>query len=223
MAGPQAGTVREVQEETGVEFGVLCPGRPRVSCHVTKEHDSARVKRHTSTRHATALHAMVWLHISYHARHCGHTSVAGAGRRNAHTELSLSRAGNQWLASSGHPRKYHKANKTITAIQLSDNKIGDGGAIALAASLKATLVTRFRWVRATLSLWPARTPSHRRRSVICVTSVFRCCSVGVARADVCELFFCSVEKPSNISGNGAYGNGEQSLACATRAIDMFFT
>ena len=38
---------------------------------------------------------------------------------------------------------------------LNDNKIGDGGAIALAESLKATLLTCFRLVRAMLSVWPA--------------------------------------------------------------------
>ena len=40
---------------------------------------------------------------------------------------------------------------------LNKNKIGDGGAIALGESLKATLVMSFRLVRATLFLWPVRT------------------------------------------------------------------
>ena len=38
---------------------------------------------------------------------------------------------------------------------LNENKIGDGGAIALAESLKATLLTCFRLVRAMLSVSPA--------------------------------------------------------------------
>ena len=107
---------------------------------------------------------------------------------------------------------------------LSGNNIGDGGAIALAETLKATLVTRFRRVRATLFLWPARTPSHRRRSVICVTSVFRC----VARADVFEMLHVRQDvvqlrharvllrrlmqlNPSNISGKQRIQNNPLSV------------
>ena len=119
-------------------------------------------------------------------------------------------------------------------MNLSANDIGDGGAIALAESLKATLVMRFRPVRAKLFLWPARTQPHRR--VICVTSVFRCCSMGVARADVFHM--CSCDKMScghvtaralasvhaaetlDISASAAGVNAEQSLARATRAINM---
>ena len=48
-----------------------------------------------------------------------------------------------------------EANNSITEIFLGDNNIGDGGAIALAESLKATLLTCFRLVRAMLSVWPA--------------------------------------------------------------------
>ena len=88
--------------------------------------------------------------------------------------------------------KNHKANNTITGMTLLNNKIGDGGAIAMAESLKATLVMTFRLVRAALFLWPARTQPHRR--VICVTSLFRCWSMGVARVDVFEL--CCYEKMS---------------------------
>ena len=85
---------------------------------------------------------------------------------------------NKWRASTGYHRKKHKVNKTTTETRLWQNNIGDGGAVALAESLKATLVMRFRPVRATLLLLPARNQPHRRRSVICVTSVFRCCSGG---------------------------------------------
>ena len=41
-------------------------------------------------------------------------------------------------------------------MRLEQNKIGDGGAIALAESLKATLLMSVRLVRAMLSVWPAR-------------------------------------------------------------------
>ena len=50
--------------------------------------------------------------------------------------------GNQWRASIGHRRKYHKVNKTVTEISLLKNNIGDAGAIALAESFKATLVMK---------------------------------------------------------------------------------
>ena len=33
----------------------------------------------------------------------------------------------------------------------------------------------------------------------------------------------AVERPSNISANGVDENADQSLACATRAINMFLT
>ena len=189
----QAGTVREVQEESGSEWNfVSCvrigrgyPVRdsttwPSLLCHDTK--GRARVKRHTSTRHSTALHAMVRLHISSHARHCRDTSVAGAGgeRRTcsyhfrAVVELwiplpsqlshrSSKHTDNQWRASSGHRRKYHKVNKTVTEMYLDENNIGDAGAIALAESFEATLVMRFRLVRSTLFLGPARSQFQRRR------------------------------------------------------------
>ena len=108
------GPVRDVQEESGSEWKFVSrtdlagrhdtqretPQHDRACRATTPKNMTARAsngtqahgtRRHTSTRHATALHAMVWLHISYHARHCRDTSVAGAGRRNAHTELSLSR------------------------------------------------------------------------------------------------------------------------------------
>ena len=39
------------------------------------------------------------------------------------------------------PDKFRKANGTITELELQHNKIGDEGAVALADSLKATLVT----------------------------------------------------------------------------------
>ena len=88
-----------------------------------------------------------------------------------------------WLS-----QKYHEVNKTITEMYLYDNEICDGGAIALAESLKAALLISFRLVRAMLFVWSARTQPHRR--VICVTSVFRCWSVGVARADVFQMCYC---------------------------------
>ena len=53
-------------------------------------------------------------------------------------------------ASSGVPalliakKKKHKVNKTITEIKLWTNDIGDEGAFALAESLMASLVMRFR-------------------------------------------------------------------------------
>ena len=58
----------------------------------------------------------------------------------------------------------------------------------------------FRPVRATLFLWPARTQLHGRRSVICVASVFRCCVVGLARADVFELCYYSLLRANRANG-----------------------
>ena len=58
-------------------------------------------------------------------------------------------------ASIGHLRKYHEANKTITRISLENNRIGDGGAIALAESLKATLLISFRSLCATFFVVPS--------------------------------------------------------------------
>ena len=132
---------------------------------------------------------------------------------------------NQWRASTGHRRKYHKVNKTITKMYLWKNNIGDGGAIALAESLKATLVMRFRLVSSTLLLGPART--HRRRSVICVTSMlwvlhvlicFNCVSVARCRAVTSSArAFASVHAAENldISASAAGVNAEQSLTRST--------
>ena len=52
-----------------------------------------------------------------------------------------------WLS-----QKDHKVNKTITTMNLDENEIGDGGALALAEGLKATVCL----VRAMLFVWPAR-------------------------------------------------------------------
>ena len=167
-------------------------------CHDTEENDRARGK-HASTRHPVACHGIV-AHLSTRtprqrqlhsrrrkerrARSCDFRALVqvwcpqAAQLRNRSAEHAC----NQALASTGW--KCHKVNKTITTVNLRKSEIGDGGAIALAGSLKATLVMRFRLVRATLFLWPARTQPHRRFSVICVTSVFRCSSVGARAVSV---------------------------------------
>ena len=69
-------------------------------------------------------------------------------------DRSAKHACSQVCASVGSLRKSHEANNSITEISLFENNIGDGGAIALAESLKATLLTCFL-VRAMLSVWPA--------------------------------------------------------------------
>ena len=48
------------------------------------------------------------------------------------------------------PNTFRKANASITVMNLSFNKIGDKGAIALAECLTATLVTCFSGARDTL-------------------------------------------------------------------------
>ena len=65
---------------------------------------------------------------------------------------SAKHACSQVFATIGSLRKYHEAKKSITKISLEQNKIGDGGAIALAESLKATFLMSFRLVRAMLSV-----------------------------------------------------------------------
>ena len=77
MAGRQAETVREVQEECGSEWNVVvCPGRTwmegmisNTRSHDTREHDLAYSNHHASARHATTCHAAVCLHIASHAQH----------------------------------------------------------------------------------------------------------------------------------------------------------
>ena len=54
---------------------------------------------------------------------------------------SAKHACSQVFASIGHLRKYHEVNKTINEMDLCNNNIGDGGAIALGESLRAMLVT----------------------------------------------------------------------------------
>ena len=73
-----------------------------------------------------------------------------------------------------HTHTFRKANDTITTTNLGNNTIGDAGAIALAESLKATLVTCVLQVRA--SLFPSRT--HRRRSATCRATVLARCSAS---------------------------------------------
>ena len=79
---------------------------------------------------------------------------------------------------------------------------------------------------------------------ICSTTLLECCSVRLTRCDVCV---CCVEwrqvrpdvafsrhafvhlrrfmrlKPSNMSARATDVNADQSLACATRAMNMFLT
>ena len=253
-----------VQEESGSEWNfVSCvrigrgyPVRdsttwPRLLCHDTKER--ARASNGTQA-HGTRRHSTPWCGCtsprtrgtaetpplqeqggerrtcSYHFRAVVELWIPLASqlshRSSTHTD-------NQWRASTGHRRKYHKVNKTVTAITLQSNSIGDAGATALAESLKATLVMRFRLVRSTLLLGPART--HRRRSVICVTSVlwvlhvlicFKCVSVARCRAVTsCARALASVlaAETLDLSASAAGVNAEQSLARAKHPIKRFVT
>ena len=48
--------------------------------------------------------------------------------------------------------KDQKANATLTALILNDNRVGDGGAAALADALKATVLTCKKCVQGVCSL-----------------------------------------------------------------------
>ena len=140
-------------------------------CHQTKPHDRARSKQHVCTRHAKACHATVWLCLF--TRDTVETSLqreqgGGAPKRIGHVHTfdkvyrlfgaqlcnrSAKRECTQLIVSIAYRRKYHKVNKTITMIELYNNKIGDAGAVALAESLKATLVTCVLRVHVSLFLW----------------------------------------------------------------------
>ena len=148
--------------------GTLRHALPRCECTSLRTHSTWR---QTSPRVKQGREASMRRHHFHTLAQVCKSRAVQLCIRSAKPACSQALAGTGW--------KYHKANATITEIQLWGNDIGDGGAIALAESLKATLVMRFRPVRATLFSWPARTQPHRR--VICVTSVFRCWSVGVAR------------------------------------------
>ena len=165
MAGEQAGTVRDVQEESGSEWNFVLrvgggrgwkaryPARDYTMCQDTKEHDRAHSKHHASARHRFTRAAL------------GDRPIPEWNRKDARPvrylravqlcDRSAKHACSQVCASVGSLRKSHEANNSITEISLSKNNIGDGGAIALAESLKATLLTCFRLVRAMLSVWPA--------------------------------------------------------------------
>ena len=67
------------------------------------------------------------------------------------------------------------------------NKIGDGGAIALAESLKAMFVTCVLQVRTSLFLWHVCAHIHRRHSGTCRATVLACFSMRIFCVDVCEL------------------------------------
>ena len=82
---------------------------------------------------------------------------------------------------------FRKANDTITEMYLFNNKIGDGGAIALAESLKAMFVTCVLQVRASLFLWHVCAHIHRRHSGTCRETVLACYSMRFFCVDVCEL------------------------------------
>ena len=80
--------------------------------------------------------------------HHFHTLVLVCESRAAQLCIrSAKHACSQALASTVW--KDHKANDTITTLDLGFNNISDGGAIAMAESLKATLLMGFRLVRTT--------------------------------------------------------------------------
>ena len=86
-------------------------------------HSRSRKERRTRSCHFRAI-VQVW-----------RPQTAQLRNLSAKHALSQARASTSW--------KYHEANKTITEMSLSQNEIGDGGAIALAESLKATLLISF--------------------------------------------------------------------------------
>ena len=79
---------------------------------------------------------------------------------------------------------FRKANDTITTMLLWNNEIGDAGAVALAESLKARIVTCVLQVRALLMSWPVWARIHRRRSGTCRATVLSWCSIRFFRVDV---------------------------------------
>ena len=76
-------------------------------------------------------------------------------------------------------------------MNLFANKIGDGGAIALAESLKATLLISFRPVRAMCLCGQRERNLTRDVLPSAVTSVFRWYFVRPMRCDVCVCAVCS--------------------------------
>ena len=70
---------------------------------------------------------------------------------------------------------------------LARNKIGDAGAIALAESVKATLVKCVLQVRVSLFFWQVWAHTHRRCSATCRAKMVSCCSMMLFRVDVCDL------------------------------------
>ena len=76
---------------------------------------------------------------------------------------------------------FAKANDTITKLNLDRNTIGDAGAIALAESLKAMIVTCVLQVRVSLFLWQVCAHIHRRNSNCeAVTAISQFCQGTVA-------------------------------------------
>ena len=91
LEAQDAGIVRDVQEESGSGTDLAwrhdtqreTPRHDRACRATTPKNMTARASDGTPARHGVVA-------LVVHG-HCRDTSVAGVGRRNAHTELSLSR------------------------------------------------------------------------------------------------------------------------------------
>ena len=130
--------------------------------------------------------------------------------------------------------KFREANGTITLISLRDNKIGDEGAVALADSLKATLVTCVLQFRASLFFCVAvLLASLRAHGTLCVdvhvyacvdsrgrTSNFLSITAGVHAklSFACPTHVINVSRTGHCERHRAIGTGSQEFC---RKIDVY--
>ena len=153
------------RERVGVEFRVACLG-----ADVDGRHDI----QHEIARHDRACCAKTPRNMTVRTASIMQVRATASRAQHLETDLSLSGTGKTLAQCDTHGlhscvivrRSVRaarcvpvlvpcEANNSITEIFLDENNIGDGGAIALAESLKATLLTCFRLLRAMLSVWPA--------------------------------------------------------------------
>ena len=244
-----------------VAFQRESPRQGIASCATTPNRMTARAASSTYVR-GMRRHVMPRFGCAFlHSRHCRNIFTAEQGgdapKRIGHVHTfdkvyrlfgaqlcnrSAKRECTQLIVSIAYRRKYHKVNKTITKIELFNNKIGDAGAVAFGRKSEGHVCdvcssgSRDTVLMASVSAHSQETFCHLPRNsvgmlfpeVFCVdVCQLRGVALRLVRPDVTRSPRACVRvnrfdwrSPPTFLSSVAGAHAELSLACATHVINV---